>query len=67
METRAVSRVELLPGWGRGCGGDYLHELERGLEVLHGVHLDSEELDPHYEANGALHHVGRLLLVPHVL
>ena len=45
----------------------YLQELEGGLEVLDGVHLDPEELDSHDEANGALDHVGALLLLPQLL
>lgn len=42
----------------------HLHELEGGLEVLHGVHLDAEELDAHDEADGALKHGRALLLLP---
>lgn len=45
----------------------YLHELEGGLEVLHGVHLDTEELDAHDEADGALDHIGTLLLLTQLL
>ena len=45
----------------------YLHELEGGLKVLHGVHLDAEELDAHDEADGALGHVRALLLLPQLL
>lgn len=39
-----------------------LHELERSLKVLNGVHLDSEELHAHDEADDALHHMRTLLL-----
>lgn len=47
------------PMWGL-----HLHELEGRLEVLHGVHLNSEEFHPHYQADDALHHIGALLFVP---
>lgn len=52
-------REDLLP--------THLHELEGGLEVLHGVHLDPEELHAHDEADDALDHVGALLLLPQLL
>ena len=45
----------------------YLHELKGGLKVFHGVHLDSEELHAHDEADDALEHVGTLLLLPQLL
>ena len=45
----------------------YLQELEGGLKVFHRVHLDPEELDAHDEADGALYHIGALLLLPQLL
>lgn len=44
-----------------------LHELERSLKVLNGVHFDSEELHAHDEADDALHHMRTLLLQPQFL
>lgn len=45
----------------------YLHELEGGLKVLHGVHLDPEELHAHDETDDTLEDVGTLLLLPQLL
>lgn len=44
--------------------GPYLHKLEGRLEVLHWVHLNSEEFHPHDQADDALYHIGALLFVP---
>lgn len=44
-----------------------LHELERSLKVLNGIHFDSEELHAHDEADDALHHMRTLLLQPQFL
>ena len=45
----------------------HLHELEGGLKVLHRVHLDTEELDAHDEADGGLQDVRTLLLLTQLL
>lgn len=45
----------------------YLHELKRCFKILNRVHLNSEKLDPHDEADGALDHGGTLLLLPQLL
>lgn len=50
------------------CSGvTHLHELERGLKVLHGIHLDPEELHAHDEADYALAHVRTHVLLPQLL
>lgn len=45
----------------------YLHELKRCLKVLDRIHLHSEELQTHDEADGALDHAGVLLLLTELL
>lgn len=46
---------------------NHLHELKGGLEVLHRIHLDSEELHAHDETDDALNHKGTLLLLSQLL
>ena len=45
----------------------YLHELKRCFKILDRIHLYSEELDPHDEANGTLHYIWTLLFLPQLL
>lgn len=45
----------------------YLHKLKGSFEIFHGVHLNTEEFDPHNEADGALDHIRALLLLPELL
>lgn len=45
----------------------YLHELKRGFKILDRIHLNSEELDPHDEADGALDYIWTLLFLPQLL
>lgn len=45
----------------------YLHELKRGLKILHGIHFDPEELHSHDETDDALDYVGTLLFLPELL
>lgn len=44
--------------------GPHLHKLEGRLKVLHRVHLNTEELHPHDQADDTLDHIGTLLFVP---
>lgn len=46
---------------------NHLHELKGSLKVLHGIHLDPEELHAHDETDDALDHEGTLLLLPQLL
>lgn len=46
---------------------EYLHKLKRCLKILNGIHLDSEKLDPHDEADGALDYRRTLLFLPQLL
>lgn len=46
---------------------NHLHELKGSLKVLHGIHLDPEELHAHDETDDALNHEGALLLLPQLL
>lgn len=45
----------------------YLHKLKRCFKILNRVHLNSEKLDPHDEADGALDHRRTLLFLPQLL
>lgn len=45
----------------------YLHELKGSFKIFNRIHLDSEKLEPHDEANGALDHDWTLLFLPQLL